>query len=149
MTGPPPNVPNVVHVGPHWLEIEPPDVLHIHYEGDVDVEHFKVFDANVLRFPPQTRVYVLRDARRGGTLSAATRMYVAQHVDVRRIAAMVTYGSSFQSRTVATMLNKAMRRLHSETGVAVFFETEAEARAWIAADRSARSSENDPSSGAV
>lgn len=132
-----PQAPYRQKVGPHELEIEPPDILHIHYQGDVELEHFKIFDAAVGRFPTTVRVYVLRDARNGGSPSAETRGYIAKNVDVTRIVALVTYGSSFQARTIATMLNKAMRRLHEQTGMSVFFDTEAEARAWIDEHRAA------------
>jgi len=74
----------------------------------------------------------------GGNPSSETRSYIAKNVDVSRIIALVTYGSSFQARTIATMLNKAMRRLHEETGVSVFFDTESEARVWIDEHRKQR-----------
>lgn len=124
-------------IGPHWAEFEPPDILHIHYGGDVTLEHFKVFDAMVLAVPPPTRVYILRDARKGGLVTPEARAYIATQVDVTRIASMVTYGSSFQTRTVSTMLAKAVQRLKPEAATPQFFETETEARAFIAAHRQA------------
>jgi hypothetical protein len=125
-------------VGPHEIVIELPDILHIRYHGDVELEHFKIFDATVLRLSQSVPIYILRDAREGGNPSSETRSYIAKNVDVSRIIALVTYGSSFQARTIATMLNKAMRRLHEETGVSVFFDTESEARVWIDEHRKQR-----------
>lgn len=135
--------PHRQKVGPHELEIELPDILHIHYHGDVELEHFKVFDATVLRMSQPVPVYILRDAREGGNPSPETRSYIAKNVDVSRIIALVTYGSSFQARTITTMLNKAMRRLHEETGVSVFFDTESEARVWINKHRTLREGRHD------
>jgi hypothetical protein len=131
------NVPSVLHVGPHFIAYEPPDIVHIHYDGPVEVAHFKAFDAVVTSIPRPTRVYILRDGRKGGFVGPETRKYIAENVDVTRVAATVTYGSSFQTKTVSAMVNLALRRLNPMTGESVFFDTETEARAWIAAHRDA------------
>jgi hypothetical protein len=130
-------VPAVIHVGRHRLEYEPPDIVHIHYDGPVELEHFKEFDAAITSIPPPTRVYLLRDARQGGFVGPETRKYIAENVDVNKVAASVTYGSSFQTRTVTTMMKLAHRRLQSGGPETVFFDTEDEARAWIAEHREA------------
>jgi hypothetical protein len=135
MTGLPPNLLAPRHVGPHRVEFEPPDTLHIHYFGDVTLEQFKVFDAMVVSVTPPTRVYLLRDAREGGLVTSEVRSYVAAHVDVTRIASMVTYGSSFQTRIVSTMMAKAVQHLKPESSQAEFFATEGEARAFITMHR--------------
>lgn len=127
----------VHRVGPHILEIEPPDVAHVHYDGDVELEHFKAFDDIISAIPPPIRVYILRDARRGGFITPEARAYAAKKVDVARVAAVVTYGSSFQARTVVAMMNKAVKLINSvNSGAgAVFFDSEQQARAWIAEHR--------------
>jgi len=140
MTELPPNLLALKQVGPHQVEFEPPDILHIHYFGDVTLEQFKVFDSMVLSVPPPTRIYILRDARKGGLVTAEVRAYVATRVDVTRIAGMVTYGSSFQTRTVSTMMAKAVHHLKPESAPAVFFAAENEARAFIAMQREAAKS---------
>ncbi len=131
------SIPKTLEVGPHRLEYEAPDIVHIHYDGPVEVAHFKAFDAVVTSIPPPTRVYLLRDARKGGFVGPETRKFIAENVDVNRVAASVTYGSSFQAKTVATMMNMALRRLQHGAPDAVFFDTEDEARAWIATHRQA------------
>ncbi|HMY17614.1 MAG TPA: hypothetical protein PKA58_14930 [Polyangium sp.] len=125
----------VKKVGPHEVEYEPPDLLHVHYEGDVELEHLKVFDAIVEAIASTSRAYVLRDARRGGTVRPETRAHIARSVDMTKIAGMVTYGSSFHARIVSTMLETAMRRLKDTNVEYVYFDSEMEARAWIVKHR--------------
>lgn len=137
MTNSRPNLLALREVGPHKVEFEPPDILHIHYFGEVLLEQFKIFDAMVLSVPPPTRVYLLRDARHGGLITPDVRAYIATNVDVTRVACMVTYGSSFQTRTVSTMVSKAVRHLKPDAAPAMFFETENEARAFLTAHRQA------------
>lgn len=124
-------------VGPHKVEFEPPDILHIHYFGEILLEQFKILDAMVLSVPPPTRVYILRDARHGGLTTAEVRAYIATKVDIRRIAKMVTYGSSFQAQIVSSMMAKAVKHLKPESGGAEFFATENEARMFITMHRRA------------
>lgn len=132
MTSSQPSLLALREVGPHKVEFEPPDILHIHYFGEIVLEQFKIFDAMAISVPPPTRVYILRDARNGGLVTPEVRAYVANHVDVSRIASMVTYGSSFQTRTVSTMMAKAVQHLKPVAAApAVFFATENEARSFI------------------
>lgn len=131
MTKPPQLQPYTVQVGPHRLEYEPPDVVHVHYVGEVELEHFKVVDEALRRIQAPLRAYLLRDGRQGGAMSAETRAYMAKHIDPSTIAATITYGSSFHTRTVMQMLNKAMVLLHDKHTNALFLDTEEEARAWI------------------
>lgn len=123
-------------VGPHHLEVERPDIVHIRYHGDVTVEHFQAFDAVIDGMsPPETRIYLLRDGRRGGFALPETRAYMARRARVSRLIAVVTYGTTFLGKTLVTMTNTAIRSLKQEGPDLAFVETEAEARAWIAEHR--------------
>ena len=122
-------------VGPHRLEIERPDVVHIRYDGDVNLEQFKAFDEIINKISSPRQLYLLRDAHRGGTTSPETRAKMVQSVHVMRWRAVVTYGASFHARTVVTLTNKAIRILKEEGPAVAFLDTEAEARAWIAEHR--------------
>lgn len=121
--------------GPHWVHVELPDIMLIQLNGDVEAEHFQVFYGALVHYPEPTMVYILRDSRNGGVVSQRARKYVAENINVDRVASIVTFGSSFHARTVFTMLSKAMRLFNKRVPPATFFDTEAEARAWIAADR--------------
>jgi SpoIIAA-like len=118
-------------VGPHRVTIELPDIMHVRYDGDVSIDEFKVMDAFVANFPGNGAVYVLRDARRGGQTSLETRAYMARAARVTRLRAVVSYGSSFRSRTLVDMTQKAIKALRQEGPEVAFFETEEEARLWI------------------
>lgn len=123
-------------IGPHRLEVEPSGIVHVHYFGDVQLVHFKEIDAMIKRTAAEITVYLLRDARGGGIATAETRAYSARNAHVENLAAVVTYGASFQAKTIVTMTNTAIRALRGEKAhPAFFFDTEAEARAWIEEDR--------------
>lgn len=123
-------------VGPHQMRIEEPDTLHIRLYGVVEREHFEIFFRTIMdAVPPPTPLYVLRDARNGGEVTAQARRFIARQVDIARVAAIVTFGASFHGRTIITMLNKAMRLFNKNAPTVVFFDSEAEARAWIATHR--------------
>lgn len=125
----------VHHIGPHVLELEPPDVVHVHYDGDVHVEHFITFQQIMTDFAGSRQLYLLRDARKGGFVRQEAREFIAKKVQSKLLTMMVTYGSSFQARTVFAMMSSAARHIRSEAAPAYFFDTEEEARAWIAQHR--------------
>lgn len=127
-------------VGPHRVELEWPDIVHIHYGGDVELEHFLAFDEVMLAIPPPTRLLLLRDARGGGVVAQETRRHIASRERDSRLVAIATYGSSFQSKTVFSNMNRAMRTVRQDTVPVAFFETETEARAWLR-EQKAESSE--------
>jgi hypothetical protein len=132
----------VHQVGPHVLELEKPDIVHIHYDGDVELEHFLVFDELIARFTPPTGVYLLRDRRRGGFVTRATREYVGQKANISHILIAITYGASFQTRTAFQMMSKGATRIRGISNSAVFVETEEEGRTWIAMHRESANDEN-------
>jgi hypothetical protein len=125
-------------VGPHGVRVEPPDVLHLRFCGDITDEHaqrvLEVLDA----IPPGPRLYLLRDARRGGAPSSSARARIARDPRIDRFIAVVSYGSAYQHRVIVTLLEHAMRVLRPKTPRFLFFDTEPEARAFIEADRARR-----------
>jgi hypothetical protein len=127
-------------VGPHRLVLEFPDVVHVHYGGDVELAHFLAFDELTLRIPPPTLLYLLRDARHGGLITPETRKHIATNDEGRRFAAVATYGSSFHTKTVFANVTRALRTMRSRGTPVEFFDTESEARAWIAEHRAFRAS---------
>lgn len=124
-------------VGPHRVDLEFPDVVHIHYGGDVELPHYLAFHEAMLALPPDPPLYLLRDARHGGLVAPETRKHIATITEKSRFVAIVTYGSSFQTKTVFANMNRALRTMRQNTVVVEFFETETEARAWIDEHREA------------
>ncbi|MBK9266446.1 MAG: hypothetical protein IPM54_42495 [Polyangiaceae bacterium] len=118
-------------VGRHRLTIEPPDLIYLHIDGDVDLEHIKAFVAAIRELPSSTKVYVLRDARKSGLITLRAREYVLKHVESGRVGAFISFGAPFHVRTMITMIAKAVRLLRDGSLVVGFTDTEAEARAWI------------------
>lgn len=122
-------------VARHKVHIELPDVLHIHYDGDVSLDEFKVMDDFVANYPGNEFIYVLRNARHGGQTSLETRTYMARFARTRRIRAIVTYGASFQGRMLVDMTRRAIHALKKEGPELAFVSSEEEARDWIATSR--------------
>lgn len=132
-----PSVEQGFQVGLHRFRFEPPDVLFMHFEGPIQVAEFHEFYAAALKLNSDGRIYLVRDARHGGLLDAKVRTAVIKNVDPERVAAIVSYGSSFQLRVIVTMLIKAMRTFRKSAPPVIFVDSEDEARAWIATHRKA------------
>ncbi|MRG90797.1 hypothetical protein [Polyangium spumosum] len=120
-------------IGPHRVWIEPPDVLRTQIRGDITVEHVMALLDVIDGFPPRVRVYILRDARQTGVPTREAREALVKNLPVERVAAVVTYGASFQVRAILMMLSHAMRVLRPSHPRFVFVETEADARAFLQA----------------
>lgn len=117
------------YVGPHRVRIEPPDLLYLCLDGDVDLEHIKAFLEAVAEFPAE--VHVLRDARKSRIVTASAREYMLKNMPTGKVVSFISHGAPFHARTVITMLAKAIRLLRHDAPVVGFTNTEAEARAWI------------------
>lgn len=119
-------------VGPHRIDLEFPDIVHVHYGGDVELVHFKAFDEVMLAVPPPPLpIYLLRDARHGGLVTAETRAHIANRDTQSRFVAIATYGSSFQTKTVFANMSRALKTIKPSDVPIDFFETEDAARTWI------------------
>jgi hypothetical protein len=125
-------------VGPHRVELEFPDIVHIHYGGDVELAHFFAFNETMLALPPPPLpLYLLRDARNGGFVAAETRAHIANHDTKSRFVAIATYGSSFQTKTVFANMSRAIKVVRQNSIPTEFFDTEDEAREFISMHREA------------
>jgi hypothetical protein len=122
-------------IGPHSFRFEPPDILFMHFSGPVEAEQFHEFYATTMELKSQGQIYIVRDTRSGGSLDSKARSAVIKTVDPQRVAAIISYGSSFHLRVIVTMLTKAMRTFKPSAPRAVFVDSEDEARAWIATHR--------------
>lgn len=118
-------------VGPHRVDLEFPDVVHIHYVGDVELAHFLGFYDVMRALPPNIPLYLLRDARCGGLVTAEVRQYIASKLDESRFIAIATYGSSFQTKTIFSNMNRALRVKRPNEVAVEFFSSENDARAWF------------------
>jgi hypothetical protein len=117
--------------GPHLMRVEHPDVLFLRLHGPVEVEHFQLFHHAMQELSFPTRLYLLRDAHDGGFATPEARAYISRHSIIDRIEAVVSFGASFQTRTVMTMMNRAMRTFHTRQPAIAFTDDESAARKWI------------------
>lgn len=122
--------------GAHFMRVEQPDILLLRLHGPVELEDFRLFHQAMEEIRPPTRLYLLRDARNGGFVTPGARAYIARNSIIERIEAVVTFGASLQTRTVMTMMNRAMRTFHGREPEIIFTNDEAEARRWIHTHRS-------------
>jgi hypothetical protein len=121
-------------LGPHRYRVELPDIVHVRLGGAIEAAHVAVvLDAASLM--ATTRVYILRDARGGGSPSRSARERIMRHPQVEKVAAVVTYGAGYRDRVVLGMVDKALRVLRPNSPRVVVFETEAEARGFIEGER--------------
>lgn len=117
--------------GPHLMRIEHPDVLFLRLHGPVELEHFQMFHQAMGEIRLPTRLYLLRDARNGGFVTPDARAFISRHEVIDRIEAVISFGASFQTRTVMSMMNRAMRTFHAREPDIAFADDEIEARQWI------------------
>lgn len=120
------------------MKVEQPDVLFLRLFGPVEREHFQMFHQAMREVPASTRMYLLRDARQGGFVTPDARAYISRHAVIERIEAVISFGASFQTRTVMTMMNRAMRTFHGREPEIAFAEDESSARIWIDKHRRCR-----------
>jgi hypothetical protein len=133
MSDPPP----VLHVGSHRVRFEPPDLVCVSWEGAVMPAHITaLYDAMETFAAGRPRLLMLHDLRRSGSLDRETRRLTIEDPRARLIAAHANVGGSFPLRVLATMLWKAMHAISGgHQARAGFFDSEAEARAWLLAER--------------
>jgi hypothetical protein len=125
-----------VRAGPHLITIEAPDLLYLRLEGDVDIDHMKVFLEVVLALPAE--VHVLRDGRTSRHVGPRAREFMLKAAPKGKIVSYISFGASLYSRTVIAMVARAIRLIRHDAPVVGFTTTEAEARVWIEQLREAR-----------
>ena len=133
----PGDTPNEIYVGAHLFRWEPPDIGYLCYRGDLDGPAMIALREEGRRFTvglPQ--VFTLVQMAQLGKVSMEARRQSAQggkDVNMRGIAIV---GASAPLRLISSLVSRAFDLLNGNTDNPTrFFETESEARAWIAARR--------------
>lgn len=130
--------PREIHFGPHLFRWEPPDLGHLIYDGSVD-------GAMVTSFSQQARplligrphLFMLVDVTRLAKLSAEGRKASAEGSKDLDLRGTAVIGASPVVRVLAGLVGRAVALVNnSSDNPTRFFDTEREARAWIAARRS-------------
>ena len=115
------------------LRLEPPDACSIRLVGEVpEAELRAMYDTLAEYTKGQPRLRVLGDTTRMGALSPGVRQIIAEGSLMLPDFSVAVVGASFTVRVLAQLILKAViltsKRRNREIA---FFETEAEARAWL------------------
>jgi hypothetical protein len=130
-----------LHFERHSIWIEPPDTVHLTWRGDFSGKAMDWFFDEIRRVGRTSPVvFVTVDQRQQGALTAAARQRAAagapefQHIT--RVVAC--FGMSPQIRVLINLVMKArslIKRNETSREHVRFFDTEAEALAWLAEQR--------------
>ncbi|WP_437600701.1 STAS/SEC14 domain-containing protein [Sorangium sp. So ce590] len=120
------------------LRDEPDGILRLEIHGDVTGDRARTILGALRRLAESGReVLVLADARHTGAIPPSVRKVVAEEVRSARIDAVAILGAGFSLRVILTLLAKGVQLLTGRSYPQQFFGTEAEARAWLLAQRDA------------
>ncbi|WP_437757012.1 STAS/SEC14 domain-containing protein [Sorangium sp. So ce1389] len=118
------------------LREEPDGILHVAVDGDLSEEIARSIAAASRRIAESGReVLVLADVSRLKAIPPDVRKLMASGMVPARHDAVAVLGASFTLRVVATLTARSLRLLTSRSYPVDFFVTEAEARAWLLAQR--------------
>lgn len=125
-------------IGNHDIAIEEPDLLLVRVTGAVSVRDVEAFCAAVLSVcQGRPRMLFLVDVSGIGEFGSLARRRLAEEMRPVPSRGVVFVGAGFGTRVVLQMLIHAVRLLTGRDNPSAFFDTEAEARAWIQATRAA------------
>jgi hypothetical protein len=113
------------------------DTVVLIINGIVDGEHLEVTHPRSVAAARQYGyAMTLIDARKATAMSAsARRTAAALNRSDPILSASAIFGANLLTRTLATLLWRAVALLTAQKSDLAFFETEAEARAWLAQQR--------------
>ncbi len=117
---------------------EPDGILRVALHGDLTDDRARAVVGALRRVAESGReVLVLADADHTGALPPSARKAVAEELRSVRIDAVAILGAGFSLRVILTLLAKGVQILTGQSYPQQFFGTEAEARAWLLAQRDA------------
>jgi len=124
-------------IGAHSVTREESGLLFVQYVGDLSGPDItSVYDAFEALANGEKDVLVLNDLRRVRDVSAAARRRAGDDPRAAIFGAVAAFGASFAVRILANVSATAVRVLGVGIKAPVaFFETEDEARAWLADPR--------------
>jgi hypothetical protein len=122
------------YIGRHEYAIEEPDLINVVFDGDLRGEHvtqlYDLTEAHV-RERGLKRVYVLQDFTKIGTVSEPVRRAMAHDPRASLLAAVGSFGARPHVRVLINLVVRVVRLFRGKAGTAMFFSSEAEARAWL------------------
>lgn len=118
------------------MEVEG-DLILMRVRGMITLDDMKGFLALQARVRRQYgSVFVLYDSRENTGLHPAARKYATDHTTLdTRADAAASFGASFALRVLVNMLTRAQEALRREGTRTMLFDTEVQARAYLAQER--------------
>ncbi|MDC0748870.1 STAS/SEC14 domain-containing protein [Polyangium mundeleinium] len=119
----------------HRVSFEPPDVVVLAWNGDVEPEHMLTFYDMLEEMAQGRQVLVMNDLTHSNDPGARTRKVATMDPRSRLVGALALLGANFRLRVIVAMMDKAVRVFQGQTRRTACFEDELEARAWLATQR--------------
>jgi hypothetical protein len=135
--------------GPSFVRFEPPDILIGAFIGEITESEMRRICVEQRRITgDDPRIFVLFDLSRLGHVTPDARHAAAKELKGTVVRAAAYFGASFRFRVLATLVVKGINLMNRTSTPTSFFETEAEARAWISEIRANASASASASTGA-
>lgn len=127
-------VKNII-VGTHEVRVED-DIVFLIQRGDYTHDDAIKMHAEMGHLLDSIgRAFALVDQSRAGKTDPGARKMIVEWNKKYKASGSAIFGGSVVSRAAATLILSAIRLFAPDTSPVVFFSSEAEARAWIAAQR--------------
>lgn len=122
-------------IGNHKIRVEG-DIVNSVWDGPSTLAEIQAYHVVLERvIAERGRAFTLIDMRKAHRPPPDGREWITTWSESHELAAVACFGASFTVRTFATLLLRAIRLVKRPGGVMAFFETEAQARAFLAAER--------------
>lgn len=126
-------------IGSHKLAVED-DIVVLTQIGDhTQAEVVQVTAVMAAVLAEKGSVFFLHDLTHAAKTEPEARRYIAEWTKQNRLAGIAIFGGSLAARAVASLALAAIRLFRGYSIPTVFVATEAEARVWIATQRSLHS----------
>ena len=122
-------------VGNHKVRVEG-DIVFSRWQGVGSLAEIQAYHAIVERvIAERGQVYCLIDMSNTGRPTPEARQWMTEWSRRFHVNAVAGFGASFAVRVAVTLMMRAVRFFKGSEFLTEFFETEAEARAFLAAER--------------
>lgn len=130
---------DAIYIEKHRIYIEPPDLFIFVADGDVSVDVALRTQEAIAAFErDKDYIFLLADIAGMGAMPVDARKAASRPEATQRLRAFAVYGATFAQRVVLVLVIRAFSLLKGGDPVHIgAFDTEAEARAWLAERREA------------
>ncbi|MRG92971.1 STAS/SEC14 domain-containing protein [Polyangium spumosum] len=130
------DTPHIVAIGPaHRLTFEPPDLVVLSWNGEVEPEHMRAFYDVLADVSGGRQLLVLLDMTRTIEPGSKTRKMAVEDPRTQLMGALALVNASFRMRVIVTMMDKAVSIFRGQTRRTTCFDDERAAREWLATQR--------------